>query len=357
MTITRLKESGFESRSLKPEFDTVFGTTYSCSPTITRSACFAGLVGTQSGTGYFGWIGKEVTGITAFRVGFHLCMSRVASGSPRLVQWYLGATLIGEMRLPTSHRPTFYVSTASVAISDTALRLGITPANWQHVGLNVSLGASGVIELYLDGIRAASFRGATNTAGGSVNDIRFGTQSAINYFAGSTYFDDVYMDSIVGEASGATAPDRRFWIYSPCGVGASSSWTASPAASNFRNVDDLASGSHDGNATYVSGSITGLRDSYIIEDPLIGNWLGHGDSVIALIPFAISARDDTTASVYNAAGLVSGGASIIGGNICPSSASYQWIRGVYALTDPATGVAWAGSAAVACALMMQEISV
>lgn len=343
MTVTRQRQAGFESRSLQPEMDVLvgLGNVNLVSSSMPKTGSYAATFAGQSSEAYTSW---QNLASNQFRLGLHLNWNGAATGSPYLAQWLYDGAIIGGIRLGSARKLALWVGAGSVTGGSNQVLQGNATSAFMHIGLAVKLGASGWIELYKDGALEAQWSGNTACAGSTINEMRFAVQAGTNYFTSYVHMDDIFLDDTSGESSAVKVPDRRFLPISPCIAGASNQWAVTGAADNVSAIDDFLSGSHDGDTTYIASSALNEVAFFTLRS-LAAGAIAASDSLVALIVGGVVKKTDAAASnSVNLAVLNSGSLSYGSDLALPSS--WGWKTSRYE-TDPATGLAWAGSGAIA----------
>ncbi len=132
---------------------------------------------------------------------------------------------------------------------------------WFHIGLIAD--KANYVSVYLDGVQVLTYSGAVT--GANWDAVAYGQNRQTNSWYPYTYFDDVYVDSLVGEADTAP-PAYQFFPSYANGVGSNTGWTASPAVGNYLNVDDGAIHDEDATINRVTTSVGSLKDTHEVQN-------------------------------------------------------------------------------------------
>jgi len=133
--------------------------------------------------------------------------------------------------------------------------------HWFHIGL-ISDKAS-FASVYLDGIKVLTYSGVI--AGANWDAIAYGHKRQSNAWKAYAYFDDVYVDSLVGE-SDAAPPAYQFFPTYANAAGSNTGFTPAPAVANHLNVDDGAIDDSDTTINRVTTSAASLKDTHNVGD-------------------------------------------------------------------------------------------
>lgn len=199
----------------------------------------------------------------------------------------------------------------------------INSAQWYYAEIKaVIAGASGTVEVHLDGNAAAPE--IPSTTG------NFGTTNLDSVLLSETSgenkdWDDMYWaDDFLGDVEVFTAY--------PASDGANQDWTPDTAGAHYSRVNEHSSTFPDGDTTYVKSQTAGQRDTYGMDALPISS-----GTVFAAVVNAYSRKDDsgvrTAKAVIRQAGTNHDNATPIGLGL-----TYAFDRWVYNL-DP-TGGAW-----------------
>lgn len=260
---------------------------------LTDGAVAAAISSTKAKTGTFSYrntsntnpTGLAIAATSQFRAGYWLnhLGPFATNGQAVLFRWFSGADehqLYWHLNDNLVKLDIDSVQVATVAIATANLNRNDT---WMHVSLHFKAHASaGFVSLYVDGVLVFQYTGNT---GGNVDSVYFGGNNAPQSgWAAFAYFDDFYVDDVVGE-SDIAPPSKRFLFSLVNAAGADAAWTPS-AGSNFQNVDD--SGAPDGDTTYNAALSASLKDTF--NTASIAVPAGH--EIRAAIIVAIARRTD-----------------------------------------------------------------
>ena len=215
----------------------------------------------------------------------------------RFAAWFKSssaeADVVGQLRdenLGYAHY--FWISTGGffgVSISNTSSSAstyyGVTNVcdnNWHFIEVYINAHATaGDIKVIIDGVVEVNQTGIDTAAGSNVVDrftaLRLGTPNSDGCWDDVMVWDDNAGDNFTGELGGL----RYIRPLRPIGAGSAANFTATGAATNHEAVDET--GGHDGNTTYVTGSVSGDKDLYAFE-----NLPGGVTTVEAVIVTAIT---------------------------------------------------------------------
>ena len=154
-----------------------------------------------------------------------------------------------------------------------------------HMGIDVKLGASGWIAVYLNGVLVASYSGTIS--GNDLGYIDFGTNAGFGH--GEHYYDDLAVFERDGGAMSAV-PDYRFKSLNVTGNGHTNGATGSDADStdNYLLVDEIGA-SHDSDTTYTYAEAADVIDLYTV-DPVLT--IPTGFTVQAVMPYLIAKKSN-----------------------------------------------------------------
>lgn len=214
-------------------------------------------------------------------VGFAINLDRLPSSDMDILlmednsgndQWNLGINTTGKL---TVEEEGFTRLTSNDALST---------STWQYVEVQVyTHNTAGSAEIRIDGKSSGTVTGV-NTGDQSICDTFYFKNNLST--TGEYLIDDIYMTGSVGTPKGFLGSVYVEAIL-PNAVGASAAWAASPAASNFQNVDEVGP---DGLATYVSSSNVGDQDSYNFGD------ISGSAGTVHAVAVWVSAKKDAAGS-------------------------------------------------------------
>jgi len=128
---------------------------------------------------------------------------------------------------------------------------------WFHIGLIAD--KANYVSVYLDGTRVLTYSGAVT--GANWDAVAYGHNRQTNAWYPYTYFDDVYLDSFVGEADSALPAYQFFPTYVDT-AGSNTGFTPVPVVANHLNVDDGAVDDEDATINRVTTSAASLKDTH-----------------------------------------------------------------------------------------------
>ncbi|MFZ1754225.1 MAG: hypothetical protein WBO46_18985 [Caldilineaceae bacterium] len=290
MTITRLWQSGAEWNEIGLEWDSVSGAVASSTRARTGTYGFR-----ASGQDY---MRKTIPGsaLAQARVSFHINHSGVALGTPRLVALRSGSTYVASAEYDAGGGNVVLKIGSTAVATASAGALG-SSSTWIHCGLDVKLAASGGwIYFYLNGALAASFDGDTSGAGSTVDGLQLASGSSMHQWTSFVFFDDIYLDSSVGESLPAALPDRRFVFVQPTAAGSNTEWTPL-SGDNYAAVDERP---QDGDTTYVAATVADKVDTYGMANVTVDT----GWQIVAAVAQAVAKKTDASASQFKFESLV-----------------------------------------------------
>ena len=303
MTIERIRQTGAELGNLT-EIDGKY--TYG-SGTFAASTDYA-YTDTYSykcdvGSLYYTYGYLNFTSISQVRIGLWMRLQSMISTSFPIIKVMSGGADLAELYCNNASS-TLYVNNTS---RDTG---GSYYQAWHHVGFDIKTGSPGWVYVYRDGILDMTWDG---TVTGNSTQLRIGKYGS-NFYQ-LVYFDDIYIDSAVGEASPASLPMLKFYYVSPNGNGNYSQWTGSDGNSvdNYQLVDEIPPSTSD----FVESKATDEYDSYAMDSIT----LADGELVRAVIPTAEIKRNGTSEEI--ALGTRYSSTDSVGSDQVPGAA-YDW---------------------------------
>lgn len=306
MTITRLAQFTAETR-ITTDF-----AYYAFPPAISSAQAKTGSYAYDYGFQTGAWGLAAPVAQTAIRMGFWFYMADTTIADTTLlyqaghgIGFSAGTSRI-YLRIDSSDGEiTLRRAATSSTGGDTTLATASIPAQfgttgtWFHVGITHKVDdTDGFLSLYVDGQQILTYTGDTRPSFWNGSAVEY--DDSLLYILGpgansisgapgfqSAYLDDMYIDSIVGEADGIV-PARRFLMVLPTAAGEDEAWTPEPAGDNYANVDD---NPHDGDNSYNKALAADLRDTFEV-----GNITVPTDHVIvAVIPTVFAKRLDSEA--------------------------------------------------------------
>ncbi|WP_422924497.1 hypothetical protein [Singulisphaera sp. PoT] len=204
---------------------------------------------------------------------------------------------------------------------------GVTTGAWHLVELSIlstSSSGSAPWNFTLDGVSQGS--SSAQTAIGAIDQVAFG-----KYYDSSGSGYDVLFDDIAWSTGTAPASvGSQGCVLVPAGAGSNSQWTGS-----YADVDEVPS---DGATTAIVATNPNRVQDFTLTDPAtVGITPGSTINAVKLVIFAESGATNTVYFDY----LISGTAYGRGNPTLPIG-SYPPF-GIFAATNPATGVAWTTS--------------
>lgn len=192
------------------------------------------------------------------------------------------------------------IYTATSTLTSYALSQNIAENAWYHVAIDAKLGASGWLNVYIDGVEALAYEGQVGNASSQLASLFFGkhyTTDRCPYM----YMDDIYLDSMSGVVAPDFVADLRFIPVAIDGAGfGSPEWT--PRAGDLNdgtlrgggtNWEQVADPSDpDGDTTYVQADEADMVDVYEHAAVAIPeNW-----RAVAFIPTVFARKTDAAVS-------------------------------------------------------------
>lgn len=243
----------------------------------------------------------------------------------------VGTDVIG-LGINTSNQLFVWVGNEGNVVATSAE--SISMGSWRYVDFQLTVGGSGSIAVYLDGVETMNFTG--NTGAGSIDSVLFGPTLAIG--GGGTLFDvdDVYVTDTT-----ARLGERRVETLYP-NANSAVAWTPL-TGTNWQEVSEPQC---DGDTSYVSTTVAGTQDTYAITS------LASNPLTIDAVQVRVACRKDDGSShvlntVLNSQGTVSDGANFA------IAGTYLYDIDVHP-TDPDGGGAWT-TARVNGALIGQKL--
>lgn len=160
---------------------------------------------------------------------------------------------------------------------------GILTNTWYYIELGpVIAGASGSIEVRLNGVSGEIPAATGNFGSTGIDNVGFGTTNTGN----NADFDDIYVCDNTGAMNNGFLGDVRVATIMPNADGAHTAWTPTGGGSHFSQVDEITGTFPDGDTTYVSDSTPGDIDSYAFDD------IDGGATVYGIQKAAYVRKDD-----------------------------------------------------------------
>src|SRR3990167_6628334 len=158
----------------------------------------------------FGWRSQSemihsITATSQARMGFYVNHDGWAAGTPGLISFYSGSTIIAVV---TMNATTTTLKIGSTTIASVSTGAFTTTNTWFRVGVDINIAAAGWFNLYIDGSLFLGFTGDTNDAGTTFNATRAlgGVTSSGAQWNAYIYLDALYLDDTTGESAPAVPP-------------------------------------------------------------------------------------------------------------------------------------------------------
>lgn len=225
----------------------------------------------------------------------------------------IGYTASQNLYLWVSSSTTGKVATSTITI---------TPDSWHYYELEVNIGSSGSINLYVDGLLAITYSGNTGTT--NIDRITYGMPNYGNYATWA--YDDVYCTD-----SATRLGERRVQPLVPASDG-TVSWTPSAGSTNYNCVDSLPAPAQGSQTAWVYTSTVGDQDLYNVT-PLDGS-----PTAISAVQVKICASKDDSATRTLAPVIHSGSTTSVG-DTAALTQTFLYYQKIYE-TDPNTSSAW-----------------
>lgn len=256
MTVTRINQAGFESRSIREV--TQFGSDI---PTISSVAAFTGTYSLRYNGGASGVGGVGFAFATAYDGARIACQLR--HGAPNHVSGVAAGLLTIAAAATRLAHVTYNGDTGDVDLlingisedSASAASLGLADVDtWRHLALVYQAGTPGYCTFYIDGAVGLTYSG---TLTGDIDNAQALWHAGNSVFGDHNYIDDLYADGLNNESDSPPSTRRFLWAV-PDNTGADAGWTPS-TGSNYQNVDDAPP---DDDTTYNKVLTAGARDTF-----------------------------------------------------------------------------------------------
>jgi len=178
--------------------------------------------------------------------------------SLRIPAFRSGSNEVSSLRFTTQY-PTLYVNNVLVATSGILVPLN----TWTLLETHFKIDNSGIFELKVEGVNAASYSGDTLITYSSMDGILWNNQ--VSQLV--TYVDDLALNDITGVVDNSWCGDGRVGLLKTNANGDNIDFVPS-AGSNYENVDDIP---NDGDTTYNQGLVSGEYDLYNLEASGLSN--------------------------------------------------------------------------------------
>lgn len=242
--------------------------------------------------------------------------------------YHNGTNLLAGVYLSTTANTPLYMALNGTALFTSTAT--ITTGQWYYVETKYTIGSTGLVELYIDGVSQGSSTAntivGTNTTMNRVylGSYTYGQNKALHYL------DDLYILDTSGTVNNDYLGDVRVSFNTATGSSTSQWNVSSGTASNASYVDD---GSPDDDTTYVYSTTTGAVDVY----PFVDVGTDTNIKVYAVQVSAMHRRDDTEA--HTVAPLLVDGTTTYTGSVGTCGADYLCTTTLWE-TDPATSTLW-----------------
>jgi len=261
------------------------------------------------------YVTKNVTAASEMYFAF---LYRPTSYSNSIIAFYMGAVLLGQLRLSSTGNIVTYSSTTILQTSADILAIGTTYLIEVHYKIADS---GGQLDVKLNGLQILTYLG----------DTKPGTETTFNSFrlgyVTSSQYGYAYYDNIILESSGWVG-STHIQALLPTAAGTTTEFTPS-AGANYACVDERPAS----NADYVSINAVDKTDTYAM-----GDLVGAIGAIKAVQVQARVVREGDSVPLNIKLAVRSGGSDYLSANnAIPSSAS-----GVAAIweVDPDTSSAW-----------------
>lgn len=208
-----------------------------------------------------------------------------ASDSPFM---YVSSVVTGETRIYVTPAGLIQVRTGSTLLGTSTS--SINPGEWNHIVVKVFMNNStGTAELWLNGTKEIDVTGVdtvVNTA--SIAYVQLAAVSASLPMA----FDDFYFGDTTGTDMTDQQGDCVIEMLTPNANGTTNNFTASPAVSNYLNVDD--GNTPDDDTTYNHSSTATHKELYACS-----NITGTVDTIHAVQVRAMARKEDAGNRLIN----------------------------------------------------------
>ena len=182
------------------------------------------------------YIGKSITPSARVYIGFAMNMLLVPG---TILKTYTDNGTTTQITVTLNNGGSFSLVKGTSTVLATSAA-GLYPAGtWQYIELCAAIhGTTGYCELRINGGTVASFTGNTRNGGTSLNIDRF---DILRTSAGSeaNYWDDLYVCDSTGTTNNNFLGDIQVQTLIPTGSGASTQFTPTGAATNWRAVAGL----------------------------------------------------------------------------------------------------------------------
>lgn len=197
-----------------------------------------------------GWAVKNFTSVSEL---YYRCAVMRAFNSGQIHSFMDGDTNVVQIMIDSDDKVKIYNGNTLVATGNTVLYKN----RWYVVEVHIVTGASGLVEVRLDGVMEVSYSGNINAS--TVVNKLYVTRSIDR-----TFLDDIALNDVSGSSDNTWCGDGHVIALLPNGNGDTNQWSASSGL-NYQCVDEGFFG--NGDTDYVSTSTSGQVDLYNIQDP------------------------------------------------------------------------------------------
>lgn len=352
--------SGWESGTVEEvgatwQQGTVTGSVVTSSPTpATGTYCYKALLGAANVVGYNRMLstGTQTDIWFRARMNIHLSTNELIANAHMLIRFIdTAGTLIGRLVYdPTTGVLRFITGgTLSNVISGTVIgssSISVALDTWVLVEVHYipTTGATGTVEIWIDGVRVLNATGVVTSAGlANVALIGVGLFRNSTIGTSGTYvaYDDLAVNNTAGSVNNGRPGDYRVAWLVPNGAGASSGWTPL-AGSNYQCVDEIPPDAAD----YVSTAVAGTIDDYAM-----GNLPATALTVPYVEAVALGKNLDGGGGQLKV-GVISG-ATTDAGTAQPLTVADRFVRTAYEL-NPNGSIAWTKTTVDAAKLRIES---
>jgi hypothetical protein len=271
-------------------------------------------------SGNNGQFTKGVTPTSTYSVGFSTRINTYIPGTINYLFHYsscgigIGLNSNQQYFVMQNNDPTQVLATAPNFIS---------VGSWHYLELEVSIGSSGFVNLYVDGLLQASYSGNTGT--GPNNYIGFGLFDAQDTSHSTEHsYDDVYVTDV------ATRYGERKVQILTVASDVAVQWTPSTGSTNYNLINTLPVPATP--TTNVYAYAAGYQDLYTVTP------LANSPSTVSCVQIRVCANKDNSATKTIATVIKSGSTEVIGTTYALTN-SYLYYTNIYD-QDPNTSGPW-----------------
>lgn len=171
---------------------------------------------------------------STFFVGFAVKIVNLPTTARDMFYFYdTDGNLEGILRINASRQLEYEVGGITVVATSSQ---ALSTNEWHSVGLEVFMnGSTGTVKMWFDGVQVANVSGADTLDGTAASIRRFTMSTTSGHY---TYYDDLFIGDNSGSDLTAYPGDCHIEMVTPNANGTTNNFTASPAVSNYLNVDD-----------------------------------------------------------------------------------------------------------------------